>query len=72
MLHVVGGAGTSGVWLAVKDIDFRLEARGVEGLGGRDVPPLITMDPPHSTLLPPTASFLAPPSSVKACVKVLS
>ena len=57
MLHVVGGAGTSGVWLAVKDIDFRLEARGVEGLGGRDVPPLITIDPP--------------PSSVKACVTLL-
>jgi hypothetical protein len=54
MLHVVVGAGTSGVWLAVKDIDFRLEARGVEGLGERDVPPLITIDPPSS--------------SVKACV----
>ena len=58
MLHVVGGAGTSGVWLAVKDIDFRLEARGVEGLGGRDVAhAIITIDPP--------------PSSVKACVTLL-
>ena len=40
----MGGAGTSDVWLAVKDIDFRLEARDVEGLGGRDVPPLIIIN----------------------------